>query len=305
MLPSHGRFPYSPIVNRSPFRWPDGKQLAVYVAVCIEHFSYGEGGLGLSYSPNIPHPNTYNWAWREYGNRVGGWRLLDLFNSLSIRPAALVNSECYSHCPELLAGYRNAGAEFVAHGRANSEAPNDLTDDEQRQMIKDVAATILEHEGKQPDGWMSPGANPSRHTEDYLAENGFTYTLDWPMDEQPVWMQTSAVPILSIPYPHEVNDVPMIAFHHGSSQQFAAMVTDTFDELLEQSAQLPLTYGIVVHTFIAGQPHRLRRLRVALQHITNVRDSIWLTTPGDIAAHYASQLPAPSAATDTGGGNAR
>ena len=79
MLRSHGRFEYSPIVARPDFSWPGGQRLAVYIALCMEHFSYGESGLGLSYSPGIPHPNTYNWAWREYGNRVGGWRLLEMF----------------------------------------------------------------------------------------------------------------------------------------------------------------------------------------------------------------------------------
>jgi allantoinase len=297
MLPTHGRFGYSPITARADYSWPDGKRLAVYIAVCIEHFSYGEGGLGLSYSPGIPHPNTYNWAWREYGNRVGGWRLLDALLEHGIPPTVLLNSECYEHCPELVDAYRGAGAEFVGHGRTNSVHPNDLDEDTERGMIRDVLETMTEHEGAAPAGWMSPGANPSAVTEDLLAELGFRYTLDWPMDDQPTWMRTRGGPLLSVPYPHEVNDVPMIAFHHGTAGAFADMVIDTLDELLERSAQHPLVCGIVTHTFIVGQPHRLRRFRTAVEHLVGL-PGVWLTTPGAIAEHYTGIEAPPDAGSD-------
>ena len=290
MLPSHNRFAYSPITARAPFLWPGEKRLAVYVAICIEHFSYAEGGLGLSYSPDIPHPNTYNWAWREYGNRVGGWRLLDVYREAGIAPTVLVNAACYEHCPELLGAYRDLGAEFVGHGRTNSQPPNGLRDDAHRELIHSVTETMTKYEGRPPAGWMSPGANPGRKTEDFLAEFGYHYTLDWPLDEQPVALSTEHGQIWAIPYPHEVNDVPMIAFHHGSSRAFADMVTDSFDELLEQSHSASLVYGIVVHSFIVGQPHRLRHFRRALQHIVANSSDVWFTTPNEIATYYESRV---------------
>ncbi len=98
MLRSHDRFPYSPIIRRPEFSWPDGRRLAIHVSLNLEHFSYGEG-LGISWSPGIPHPNTYNWAWREYGNRVGVWRLLELFDEFKLPISLLLNSEVYDHCP--------------------------------------------------------------------------------------------------------------------------------------------------------------------------------------------------------------
>jgi hypothetical protein len=106
MLRDHGRFKYSAIVNRPHFTWPDGKGLAFHVALNFEHFSYGEGLLGISMSPGIPHPNTYNWAWREYGNRVGVWRLLELFDALELPVSLLLNSAVYDHCPEVVAAFR-------------------------------------------------------------------------------------------------------------------------------------------------------------------------------------------------------
>jgi hypothetical protein len=294
MLRSHGRFEYSPITARQDFSWPEGRRLAVYFALCVEHFSYGESGLGLSYSPGIPHPNTYNWAWREYGNRVGGWRLLDLFTQQGVRPTMLVNTECYEHCPELIDAYREVGTEFVAHGRTNSVAPNDLDESDEREMISQIFETMSRHEGKPPGGWMSPGANPSAVTEDLLAETGFTYTLDWPMDDQPTWLRTRGGPLLSVPYPHEVNDVPMIALHHGTAPAFAEMMTDNLDEMIEQSEHQPLVCGITIHTFIMGQPYRLRQFRRALEHLLRL-PGVWLTTPGEIAAHYAG-IVAPETA---------
>lgn len=290
-LPGHGRFDYSPITERPAFDWPGGARLAVYVALNTEHFGYGEGGLGLAYSPGIPHPNTYNWAWREYGNRVGGFRLAELLAQHDIRPTVLLNTAVYDHAPELLAAYRAAGAEFVAHGHTNSVHPNELDEDREREHVDRIYRAIEEHEGAGPAGWMSPGANPSPVTEDLLAERGFRYTLDWPMDDQPVWLRTRGGPLLSVPYPHEVNDVPMVVFHHGTAEAFATMVVDSFDEMLAQSRQQALVLGISVHTFILGQPFRLRRFRAALEHLRRHGDAVWFTTAGDIARHYREQVP--------------
>jgi allantoinase len=293
LLASHGRFAYSPITRRPDFSWPGEKRLAIYVALCVEHFSYGEGGLGISYSPGLPHPNTYNWAWREWGNRVGAWRLLELFEQLGVTPAVLLNAECYEHCPELVAAYRAAGAEFVAHGRTNSTHPNELDERAERELIRSVYDTMSRHEGVAPAGWMSPGANPSAVTEDLLAETGFRYTLDWPMDDQPVWLETRDGPLLSIPYPHEANDVPTVVLHHATSPAFADLILTNVHEMVEQSRRQPLVCGITIHTFIVGQPFRLRQFRDALSEIVGL-PAVWMTTPSRIADHFAEIQPPPA-----------
>jgi allantoinase len=183
------RFAYQGIRGRPDFAWPGNKKLAVYVALCVEHFSYGSG-LGLPYSPGLNHPNSYNWGWREYGSRVGGWRLLELFEEYKLPLSVLLNTACYDHCPEVIAAFRARGDEIVAHGRTNSENANGMSEADERALIAEVTEAIKKHEGKQPGGWMSPGAHPSALTEDLLAEAGYRYTLDWPMDDQPVWMKT-------------------------------------------------------------------------------------------------------------------
>jgi allantoinase len=285
MLPSHNRFPYSAIVERPDFEWPHGHKLAVHLCLNLEHFAYNTGG-GISYSPGIAHPNTYNWGWREYGNRVGVWRVIALCDRLGIPLSVLLNSECYEHCPQVLTALRARGDEILGHGRTNSEQQNNFTEDEERQLIHEVTETIARHEGRTPAGWLSPGVNPSDVTPDLLQEAGYRYLLDWPLDDQPVWLKTRNGHILSVPYPHEVNDIPAIALHDASAADFADMIIDNFDEMLEQSTEQSLVFGISIHAFLIGQPYRLRHFRRALEHIVAQRERIWLTTTGEIASHF-------------------
>jgi allantoinase len=281
MLASHNRFPYSAIVERPDFDWPGGQRLAVHLCLNLEHFAYNTGG-GISYSPGIPHPNTYNWGWREYGNRVGVWRIIELCDRLRVPLSVLLNSECYEHCPQVVAALRARGDEILGHGRTNSEQQNNFSEEEERQLIRDVTEAIGRHEGVKPAGWLSPGVNPSEVTPDLLQEAGYRYLLDWPIDDQPVWLKTRGGHILSVPYPHEVNDIPAIALHDASATEFADMII----EMLEQSTRQPLVFGISIHAFLVGQPFRLRQFRRALEHIVAQRDRIWLTTTGEIAAHF-------------------
>jgi hypothetical protein len=290
MLRTHGRFPYSPIVDRPDFKWPNGGRLAIHVCLNLEHFAYGEG-LGVSYSPGLPHPNTYNWGWREYGNRVGVWRLLELFDEFKLPVSLLLNSEVYEHCPQVVAAFRARGDEVVGHGRSNSEHQNNFDEAGEARLIRDVTEAIERHEGKKPTGWLSPGVNPSDLTPDLLQEAGYRYILDWPMDDQPVWIRTRNGRILSLPYPHEVNDIPMVVLHHGTAEAFADVIIANHDEMVRQSRKQSLVFGISLHAFIMGQPFRLSALRRAFAHIRKTGDDIWFTTTGAIADHYIANGP--------------
>lgn len=290
-LASHGRFDYSAITDRPQFEWPGGARLAVYVAVNCEHFPYDDGEPGLGYTPDMAQPNTYNWGWREYGNRVGGFRIAETLERSGIRPTLLLNTETYDHAPELLDAFRELDADFVAHGRTNAVQPNQQDEADERQTIDEVYRTIERLEGIPPRGWMSPGANPSRATEDLLAERGFDYTLDWPIDDQPVWLSTRGGKLLSVPYPHEANDLPAFVHHHGTADEFERTLIDSFEELKDNSADQSVVLAISIHTFLTGQPYRLRRFRAALEHMTANPDDVWFTTAGDIADHFRSVMP--------------
>jgi allantoinase len=289
MLPSHGRYEYVPITRRRDFFWPGGKRLAFYVAVNLEHFAFGEG-LGASLAPGGPHPDVLNFAWRDYGNRVGAWRLLHLLDELRLPSCAITNAAIFDHCPELPAAFVARGDEIVAHGRTNSERQGDLDESAEAMLIAESTEVLTRHVGKAPRGWLSPWISESRVTPDLLHEAGYAYLLDWCHDDQPVWLHTRRGGILSVPYPQEVNDIPAIVARQMSAPDFADMILDQFHEMSRQSAEQSLVAAVALHPYIVGQPHRLRHLRRALGEIAAARDLVWLTTPGAIA-DIAQSLP--------------
>ena len=293
MLPGHGRYDYAPWRGRPRYRWPGEATLALYVAINLEHFAFGEG-LGAELAPGGPQPDVLNYAWRDYGNRVGAWRLLSLLSEQALPVSLLINTELYEVAPQLVTAFRDYGAEIVSHGRTNSEHQAGLDEARERALIASVTATFVEREGRAPGGWLSPWIAETERTPDLLHEAGYRYVLDWCMDDQPVWMRTRNGRILSLPYPQELNDSAAIIGRQVSASEFADMVVDQFDEMLEQSVDQPLVMGIALHSMIVGQPFRLRQLRRALVHIAQQRERCWLTTAGDITSAFTA-LPGPAA----------
>ena len=283
-LPDHNRFAYSPITRRPHYQWPGGKGLAVYIALNIEHFAFGEG-LGAKIGPASPQPDVLNYSWREYGNRVGAWRCLELFDQLNMPVAALINTALYDHCPELIAACVERGYELVGHGHTNAERQGALDEDEERALLEQSQTLITRNSGTAPKGWLSPWISESPVTPDLLVETGYRYTLNWCHDDQPILMNTrNQKPLWSIPYPQELNDIPMMIGRQMDGADFADMIIDQCDEMLDQSRRQPLVMGIALHPYLVGQPYRLRHIRRALSHIAQKRDQgeLFMTTPGEI-----------------------
>ena len=189
VLPAHGRFGYQAIHQRPTYRWPNGAGLAVYLGFNLEHFAFGEG-LGAMIGPASPQPDVLNYSWREYGNRVGAWRCLELFDRLGLPAAALINTALYDHCPELVAACVARGDELVGHGHSNAERQGGLEEVDERALLVQCRARIQAESGQTPAGWLSPWISESRVTPDLLAETGYSYTLNWCHDDQPLPMQT-------------------------------------------------------------------------------------------------------------------
>lgn len=232
-----------------------------------------------------------NYAWRDYGNRVGAWRMRDLFDVLDIPVSVIANSAMYGYAPDLMVAFRARGDEVVGHGRTNSERQSILNTCDEVELIAEATSILTEAEGRAPQGWLSPWIAESMVTPDLLAEAGYGYTLNWCMDDQPVWMRTRSGRILSIPYPQEVNDIPSIVARKDGARTFADMIIDNFDEMLEHSEGQALVMGIALHPYLVGQPYRLRHLRRALNHVLGHRDKIWLTRSGDIHAYCRDEIP--------------
>ncbi|MFM0038712.1 polysaccharide deacetylase family protein [Paraburkholderia strydomiana] len=289
-LATHGRFAYRPITDSDAYRWPGGAGLAVYLGFNIEHFAFGEG-LGAALGPLSPQPDVLNHSWREYGNRVGAWRCIELFDQLALPAGTLINTALYDHCPELIAACVARGDELIGHGHTNAHRQSELDESGERELLLHCRERIADESGTPPHGWLSPWISESHLTPDLLAETGYRYTLNWCHDDRPVRMATRGAPLWSIPYPQELNDLPMMVGRHMDGRAFADMIVDQFDEMLEQanrgSQPQALVMGIALHPYLVGQPYRLRHLRRALEHIAaaRARGDVWITTPGAIANH--------------------
>ncbi len=284
--PTHDRYAYSPITARPVYDWPGGKRLAVYIGLNLEWFSFGEG-LGAELAPGGPQPDVLNYSWRDYGNRVGVFRLAELFTELNMPVSLIVNAQMYQHAPQATAAF--PGAEIVGHGRTNSERQGTLSESEEQRLIAETTATIERHSGSRPRGWLGPWISQSPLTPDLLQEAGYTYLLDWCHDDQPVWMTTRNGRILSVPYPQELNDIPQIVARKREGAEFADMIVDAFEVMHEECARRPLVMGIALHAYIVGWPHRFKHLARALRHIARKADErVWFATAGAITAHAAA-----------------
>jgi allantoinase len=286
-LKTHNRFDYQAIHKRKDYSWPNGARLAVYLGFNLEHFAFGEG-LGAGIGPTSPQPDVLNYAWREYGNRVGAWRCLDLFDQLQIPLGVILNTALYDHCPELLTAFMQRGDEMIAHGHTNAVRQSVYSEEDERELLRGCKSLIVKHSGQSPRGWLSPWISESHVTPDLLSETGYAYNLNWCHDDQPLPMLTrSGKSLWTVPYPQELNDIPMIMHRQMDACAFADMVIDNFDEMLTQSKAQPLVMGIALHPYIVGQPYRIRHLRRALQHICQAKEDghMWFCTPGQIVDH--------------------
>ena len=292
-LKHHQRFEYSGIQNRKDYNFANNTRLAVYLGFNVEHFDFGEG-LGANLGPPSPQPDVLNFSWREYGNRVGAWRCLELFDQLGFPSTGIINTALYDHCPELIAAMVKRGDELIGHGHTNAERQAALGEEGERALLSYCRETIQARSGQTPQGWLSPWLSESFVTPDLLAETGYAYTLNWCHDDQPQRMHTrSGQSIWTLPYPQELNDIPMIMHRQMDACDFADMVIDNTDEMLLQSAQQPLLMGIALHPYIVGQPYRLKHLRRALQHLAKLRDEerVWVCKPGQIIDHVSALKP--------------
>jgi allantoinase len=159
VLPTHGRYDHSSIVSRPDYTWPGGRRLAVYVAINVEAFGYGIG-KGAAIAPPDQAQSHSIYSWRDYGNRVGVWRMFELFDALDVPIEAQMNIAVYDLCPDIPAKLRQRGDEIVGHGVTNSEEQGHLREELERELIARVTSTIEHREGSRPAGWMSPWPRP-------------------------------------------------------------------------------------------------------------------------------------------------
>lgn len=287
----HQRFPWRSAAESPVIHWPEGKRMALYVAINLEHFAFGcQEGARLSQAAN--RLDILNYSWRDYGNRVGAWYLADLFDELAIPPGVISNTAILDYCPDLLLRWLSLpGSELIAHGHTNSQRQGDLAPEDEEYLIGRCQQRLSEFQGKPVAGWLSPWISESHQTPDFLHRQGFRYNLNWAHDDLPTPMKTTSGTLLSVPYPQEINDIPTIIPNGVSIETFCRMIEDQFSELLLRSRQRPQVMGIALHPYIVGQPFRFYHLKQTLKRLVEQCGDVWLTTPGEIARCYLSEAP--------------
>ena len=286
------RFPYSAIVDRKPLRWPNGARIAVWVIPNIEHFLFDRSSTSVTNATTNLVPDVLNYSWRDYGVRVGIWRLMDIMERYGIKGTVALNSDVCVHYPRIIEGGNHLGWEWMGHGTSNSILINRQTEEEERELIRDVVDTIQRGTGKRPRGWLSPALSESHRTLDLLAECGIEYVCNWVNDEQPYPMRVKTGSMISLPYSVEINDIPAFVDLKQSAETFGRMICDQFDVLYEDGAKTGRVMAICLHPFLIGHPYRSKYFAQALAHITS-RQDVWVTTGGEIRDWYVQNYLRP------------
>jgi peptidoglycan/xylan/chitin deacetylase (PgdA/CDA1 family) len=281
----HGRFQYSPIASRPKLALPNGARVAVWVTPNIEHFHYDKPAISLTPMTAGLRPDVLNYAWRDYGARVGVWRLMEILERQRFAATAALNSEVCVRYPEIVKEGTRLGWEWMAHGQNNSSLFTGMPADVERPIIANVLDTIAEHTGKRPRGWLGPALTETDNTLDLLAAAGIDYVADWCNDEQPYFIKTKSKPIVAMPYTLEISDIPVFLDRGGSADDFYQMIVDQFDTLYEDGTKNYRVLSIALHPFLIGHPYRARYLERALAHIKK-HDAVWIATGGAIVDWY-------------------
>lgn len=276
MLPTE-RISYSPISQRPKLRLPGGARMAVWIIVNIEEWNPRETMPRTVLTPpagGAPMPDIPNWAWHEYGNRVGFWRLLEVFDENNVPAALAINGSAIRAYEPISRAALDRNWEFIGHGFSQK---NMQKVENEAQDIARTTQIIEEYTGKRPRGWLGPGLTETWETPDLLVENGYDYVLDWVLDDEPVVLKTRTKPIVNIPYTQECNDVAMMLIQHHKASEYYDRAIDQFEQIYADSRDSARIMALVIHPYIMGAPHRARYFRKAIERIRSHDDVVFMT----------------------------
>ncbi len=289
MLPTE-RIAYSPISSRAPLKLPGGARMVVWTIVNVEEWDINQTMPRTVLTPpagGSPMPDIPNWAWHEYGNRVGFWRMLEVLDRLDIKAVLAINGSAIEVYRPIAEAAKSRGWEFMGHGytqRSMQKVENEAED------IHKTAAVIKAFSGRAPRGWLGPGLTETWQTPDLLVAGGYDYVCDWVLDDQPVVLKTRTRPIVNIPYTQECNDVAMMLIQHHQGIEYFQRASDQFDQLYEDARDSARVMALVVHPYIMGVPHRLKYYRMILEKI-RARTDVLFWTGEQILDWYLAQRP--------------
>jgi len=281
----HERFDYSAIVDRPPWRLPKGARIAVWTIVNIEEWDiekpmarqYLPAPQGVAVVPDVP-----NWAWHDYGMRVGFWRMHEALTKRKMPATTSLNANVCNSYPRVAGAMRDAGWEFMGHGVKQGAMH---VQPDQRAVIRESIEIIENFTGKKPKGWLGPGLTETWETLDLLAEAGIEYVSDWVNDDQPYEIRTAHGPLVSVPYTLELNDIPMMVVQHHESSAWVQRCCDQFDRLYAEGSKNPRVMALAVHPYIHGVPHRIKYFEAVYDYMRR-KKGVWFTTGEEIHAWW-------------------
>jgi peptidoglycan/xylan/chitin deacetylase (PgdA/CDA1 family) len=285
--PLHNRVPYSPIVNRAPLNWPGRSAVAVWIVPNIEHYEYLPPPGVVDPYPRTPHPDVRKYAYHDYGNRVGFWRVLDVLDRYQIPATVSLNVAVLDHYPEIAESMASRDWEFMSHGLYNTRYLTGLDEAGEREFL-DVCNQVLDRRtGRRFAGMLGPNITGNSWTPDLMAEAGMTYHADWVHDEQPTPLLTSGTQrMVALPYSYELNDAPLLMRSYVEADEYVRRCIAQFSRLgrdatADGSGRL---MALPLHPFAIGQPHRIRGLDRLLRHLRS--HNAWIARASDIVEHY-------------------
>ena len=283
-LPPH-RVEYSPIIDRPPLKWPGGARVAVWVAPNVEHYEYLPNYDGLRNPwPRVPYPDVQQYSHRDYGNRVGFWRMLEVLDKHGIKCGVSLNMAVLEHYPEIAEAMVERDWDFMSHGIYNTQYIETYTEEQEREFYRDSIETLKKHTGKQLKGMLGPAMSNTARSPDLMAEAGLIYHADWMHDDQPVPIRVKTGRMISVPYSIEVNDSALFG-NHFEGEYFAKICKAQFDRLYREGEESARSMCIALHPYQIGQPHRIKYLDEMLGYVMS-HEGVWQATADEIAEYY-------------------
>ena len=280
------RVDYSPIIDRPIIKWPNGARVALWISPNVEHYEYmPDDDAARTPWPRTPFPDVQQYSYRDYGNRVGFWRMLETLDRYNIRSCVSLNVAVLEHFPEIRDAMVERNYDYMSHGIYNTRYLYTYTEEQEREFYRDTIETLKLHTGKQLKGMLGPAISGTERTPDLMAEAGLIYHTDWMHDDQPVPIKVKSGKLISVPYSIELNDSSLLRDNHYEGDYFARICKAQFDQLYKEGAESGRGMCIALHPFLIGQPHRIKYLDEILSHIMS-HDGVWQTTADEIADYY-------------------
>jgi peptidoglycan/xylan/chitin deacetylase (PgdA/CDA1 family) len=290
------QYEYSALPQRGPLRWPGNKRVALVLTLNLETWQllkdtdqpYYAGGPPIL--PDVLPGNTPdfpNFTWREYGQRVGCFRLFDLFDAFGVKPSCTINAETALRRKPMLDAALSRGCEILAHNYEQGELLTDFARDPEgeRRVIERTLQVYEQHVGRKARGWLSSSLRSTLQTADFLAEHGLLFYCDLMNDDQPYLVQTPHGSIVSTPYTNEINDFTLLTRRGFTTNDFRDVLIDELTELHREGADTARIMNIGLHPHVSGRAYRARALREFLRFAQKLK-GVWWTTREEIALWY-------------------